>query len=129
VSDVAVVERVYRALADGDITTLFELYAEDCVITQDERLPWGGRFIGHDGLATFGLALTEAIDSAVSIEAIFEAGGIVYQFGRTRGTVRSTGATFDIPEVHRLTVQDGRVVEAHYAIDTAAMLKALDEGL
>jgi ketosteroid isomerase-like protein len=30
-----VVERVYRALTDRDIDALFELFAPDCVITQD----------------------------------------------------------------------------------------------
>lgn len=43
--------------------------------------------------------VSRTIDSAVTIEAIFEAEGIVFQFGRTRGTVRATGATFDVPEV------------------------------
>ncbi|HYN36579.1 MAG TPA: nuclear transport factor 2 family protein [Actinomycetota bacterium] len=68
-SDVAIVERVYRALADKDVASLFELYSPDCVITQDERLPWGGRHVGHDGLVAFGVALSGAIDSAVTIGA------------------------------------------------------------
>jgi ketosteroid isomerase-like protein len=124
-SDVATVERVYRAMADRDIGSLFELLSSDCVITQDDRLPWGGRFVGHDGFAEFATALTGAIDSTVTTEAIFEAGGNVYQFGRTRGIARATGASFDIPEVHRWTVRDRSVAEAHFAIDTAAMLGAL----
>jgi ketosteroid isomerase-like protein len=39
--------------------------------------------------------------------------------------VRANGATFDIPEVHRWTIRDGKAVAAHFAIDTAAMLEAL----
>lgn len=124
-SDVAAVERVYRALADKDIASLLELFGPDCVITQDERLPWGGRFVGHDGLVAFATALSGAIESTVSIEAIFEAEGIVFQFGRTRGTVRANGATFEIPEVHRWRIREGRVAEAHFAIDTSAMLDVL----
>jgi hypothetical protein len=50
----------------------------------------------------------------------------VYQFGRTRGTVRSTGTPFDIPEVHRWIVRDARAIEAHFAIDTPAMLTAFE---
>ena len=56
---------------------------------------------------------------------MFEADGDVFQVGRTRGTVRANGATFDIPEVHRWTIKDGRAVAAHFAIDTDAMLVAL----
>ena len=38
----------------------------------------------------------------------------------------ATGAGFDIPEVHRWTVRDGSAVAAHFAIDTAAMLAAVE---
>ncbi|HEX5616722.1 MAG TPA: nuclear transport factor 2 family protein [Acidimicrobiia bacterium] len=125
-SDVEVVRSIYHAMAARDFDRLFASVADDVVITQDPRLPWGGRHVGHDGLAQFALALTGAIDSAVKHEALFEADGEVIQYGRTRGTVRATGASFDIPEVHRWTVRDGRAVAAHFAIDTAAMLAVLD---
>ena len=93
--------------------------------TQDERLPWGGRHEGQDGFATFGLTLTATIDSKVDIDAIFEADGEVIQVGRTKGTVVATGVPFDIPEVHRWTIRDGKAVRAHFAIDTPAMLERL----
>ena len=53
------------------------------------------------------------------------ADGEVYQVGRTRGTVVGSGTTFDVAEVHRWTIRDGKAVRAHFAIDTAAMLDAL----
>ena len=124
-SDMEVVQEIYEAMATRDFDRLFALVDAHVVITQDERLPWGGRYSGHDGLASFALALTGTIDSAVTIEAMFEADGEVIQCGRTRGTVRATGASFDIPEVHRWTVRDGSAVAAHFAIDTTAMLAAL----
>ena len=123
--EVAVVQRVYEAMVARDFGTLLASIDPECVITQDDRLPWGGRFVGHDGFVTFGATLTGTIESAVAIEAIFEADGHVYQVGRTRGTVRSSGAPFDIAEVHRWVIRDGRAVEAHFAIDTDAMLDAL----
>ena len=48
-SDVEIVEKLYRAMAERDFATLFDLVHPDCVITLDERLPWGGRHVGHDG--------------------------------------------------------------------------------
>lgn len=110
----------------GDIPRLFEFVNEGCVITQDERLPWGGRYVGHDGLATFGLRLRGAIQSSVTTDALFSADGDVVQVGRTAGTTVETGTPFDIAEVHRWTIRDGRVVAAHFSIDTPAMLAALD---
>jgi len=124
-SDIEVVEALYKAMAERDIEGLLQLIHPDCVITQDARVPWGGRHVGHEGFANFGLLLTSSIDSAVTTEAMFMADDEVIQVGRTRGTVNSNGATFDIPEVHRWKVRDGQAVAAHFAIDTEAMVRAL----
>jgi ketosteroid isomerase-like protein len=124
-SDIEVVQAVYAAMAARDFDALFALLDPEIVITQDPRLPWGGQFEGHEGFAAFGLALTGSISSAVTTEAIYEADGDVIQVGRTRGTVVATGAAFDIAEVHRWTLRDGRPVRAHFSIDTPAMLDAL----
>jgi ketosteroid isomerase-like protein len=124
-TDIETVRAIYRAMAERDLDTLFGFVDESCVVTQDPLLPWGGRHVGHDGFASFALTLTGTIDSAVAIEAVFAADDEVIQFGRTRGTVRANGAAFDIPEVHRWTIRDGKALAAHFAIDTAAMLDAL----
>ena len=124
-SDIDTVTAIYQAMGARDFDKIFELIDETCVQTQDERLPWGGRHEGQDGFATFGLTLTATIDSKVAIDAIFEADGEVIQVGRTKGTVVATGVPFDIPEVHRWTIRDGKAVRAHFAIDTPAMLEAL----
>lgn len=125
-SDIEVVQAIYKAMAERDIERLFQLIDTECVVTQDPALPWGGRHVGHEGFATFGLTLSGAIDSAVTTTAMFEADGDVVQCGRTRGTVRAGGAEFDIPEVHRWTIRDGKAVTAHFSIDTEAMVAALE---
>ncbi|MET0910860.1 MAG: nuclear transport factor 2 family protein [Ilumatobacteraceae bacterium] len=124
-SDIGTVQAIYAAMGAGDITKLFEYIAPDCVIVQDERLPWGGRFVGHEGFATFGLRLRENIASAVTTSAMFTADGDVIQVGRTAGTTIASGTAFDVDEVHRWTIRDGRAVAAHFSIDTPAMLAAL----
>lgn len=123
--DIAVVELIYEALATRDLDRLVELLDPAIVLTQDDRLPWGGRFEGHDGFATFGLTLSSTIESRVTTDAYFEADGDVIQVGHTRGTVVANGAAFDCAEVHRWTIRDGRAVRAHFSIDTPAMLTAL----
>jgi hypothetical protein len=124
-SDTELVEQIYAALAARDVDGILARLHPDCVITQDARLPWGGRFVGHDGFLTFAAALIGAIDSAVTTEALFEADDTVIQAGRTRGTTREAGQAFDVGEVHRWKVRDGKVAEVHFAIDTPAMLAAL----
>ncbi len=72
-TDVEVVETIYTAMAERDFAALFELLDPECVVTQDERLPWGGRHVGHDGFANFGLTLTGTIASLVTTDAVFTA--------------------------------------------------------
>ena len=125
-SDIEIVQRIYEAMAARDLETLASLVDEACVITQDAALPWGGRHVGHPGFLAFAGALTGAITSAVTSDAMFMADGDVIQVGRTKGTTVAKGTPFDIPEVHRWTIRDGKAVAAHFSIDTAAMLAALE---
>jgi ketosteroid isomerase-like protein len=126
--DIAVVEAIYAAMAASDLSTLLDLLDPAIVVVQDDRLPWGGRHVGHDGFARFGLALRAHIESSVTTDAMFCADRDVVQMGHTRGRVVATGNPFDIPEVHRWTVRQGRAVAAHFSIDTPAMLSALTAG-
>src|SRR3954469_14397704 len=126
-NDLETVRACYEAMAAQDFDRLSTLVDESCVLTQDDRLPWGGRHVGHDGLATFGITLSSTIASQVTHEALFEADGDVVQVGRTKGTVVATGVAFDIPEVHRWTIRGGKAVAAHFSIDTPAMLEALSK--
>ena len=120
-----VIRAVYDAGARKDFDEYFQLIDPAVVVEQDPALPWGGRWEGHAGLAQLGATLREHVESAVTTEAMFQAGEHVVQHGRTRGTVKATGASFDIAECHVWRVADGRAVEARFFIDSAAMLQAL----
>ena len=115
---IVTVRRIYDAFARGDL---------DAVITQDPALPWGGHYVGRDGIAEFASKLVGTIDSKVDTEQLFEAGDHVVQQGRTKGTVRRNGAPFDIPECHVWTLRDGVVAKAEFYIDSPAMLAALEQ--
>lgn len=119
-------QAIYAAMAESNITRLFELIDPECVITQDPRLPWGGRYVGHDGFADFGLRLRAHIQSSVVTTAVFAADGDIVQVGRTSGSTVGSATPFDVDEVHRWTVRGGRAVAAHFSIDTPKMLAALD---
>jgi hypothetical protein len=123
--DVEVVQAIYEAMGSKDLERLAGLISPSIVVDQDPALPWGGHFEGQDGFGQFALLLTGTIDSAVTTEAMFEAGGEVFQMGRTKGTVIANGATFDVPEVHRWRIEHGKAIKADFAIDTQLMLEAL----
>ena len=121
------VQSIYDAFARGDLEAVMNECAADVVITQDPALPWGGRYVGRDGIAEFASKLVGTIDSKVDTEQLFEAGDHVVQQGRTKGTVRNNGAPFDIAECHMWTLRDGVVVSAEFYIDSPAMLAALEQ--
>ena len=122
---IAMVEQIYASFAAGDLDAVMQHCAADIVVTQDPELPWGGRYVGRDGVAEFALRLIGAIDSNVVAEGMFEAGDCVVQRGRTSGTVRASGVAFDIAECHIWKVVDGLVSEAAFFIDSPAMLSVL----
>ena len=119
---IEVVRRIYEAFARGDLDAVMAECAADVVVGQDPALPWGGRYVGRDGIAEFALKLVGTIESEVDTEQLFQAGDQVVQQGRTKGTVRHNGAAFDLPECHVWTLRDDVVLNADFYIDSQAML-------
>lgn len=124
-TSIELIERIYEASATGDLDALVGMAAADLVIQQDPALPWGGRYEGPNGVVEFFQRLAGTVDTGVTTEALFAAGDQVIQYGRSRGTVRSNGATYDIPECHVWTVAGAKVTDVRFFIDTASMLEAL----
>ena len=124
-SDIEHVWALYRSFENRDLEACLAAFHPQIVVEQSPDLPWGGRHEGRDGLGAFLLKLAGTIDSSLTIEQLYSAGDKVVQTGRTAGTVLATGAVFDIPEVHILTMSDGLVIRFEALIDTPAMLAAL----
>lgn len=123
---VSLVRSLYDAYARRDLSTVTSVVSPDVRIAQTKELPWGGIFEGHAGLQRFTGLLVATIDSRVTIEQMFQAGERVIVTGRTAGTVRASGAAFDVAVAHVFTVRDGQIAAAEYYIDTPAMRAALE---
>jgi ketosteroid isomerase-like protein len=124
-SNIALVERLYRAFAEGDLATMVAAGSADIVLEQDPSLPWGGRYEGPEGIAAFFRNLIETADTGITTDALFEAGDTVIQYGRSSGTVRANGETYDVPECHVWTLDGETVTRVQFFIDTPAMLAAI----
>jgi uncharacterized protein len=123
---VGVVKDVYEAFGRGDVPAIFGLFHPEAEVYQSARLPWGGEFKGHEELGVFLSKLTGAVESEVETgRFIDDEDGHVVQIGHTRGTVRGTGARFEVPETHVWTVEDGKVKRFESYVDTAKMRAAL----
>ncbi|MCU1458902.1 MAG: hypothetical protein JWL73_2994 [Actinomycetia bacterium] len=124
-SNLGVIQEIYAAFDAKNLERVIDLCDPACVITQDEALPWGGRYEGPGGIATFAITLASTIQSTVTPIEIYAAGDRVVQYGRTAGNVIATQVPFDVAETHVWTLSDGKVVAAEFYIDSAAMLSAL----
>ena len=123
--NVQLVTAFYDAMRRGDIGAVLELADTAIEVRQSERAPWGGRFSGREGLATFGARVRAHLRSEVVIDHYIAAGGRVAAVGRTRGAALATGSRFDAPLVHIFDIADGAIQALEVIVDMPAMEKAL----
>ena len=91
---------MYDAFARRDGPAIFARLHPDVEFRQTELLPWGGHYRGHEAAREFFTRLREAIDSAVTVERLIDAGDHVVAIGRTRGRALASGTAFDVPIAH-----------------------------
>jgi uncharacterized protein len=120
-----VVSSLYAAFAARDVAAVLALTDPGLVVTQTELLPWGGAYHGPAGLQEFLGKLLGRVDSRVEVEEYVEAGDRVVAIGRTRGSVRGSGAPFDVRVAHLWTIRAGKAARFEAYIDTPAMLRSL----
>jgi hypothetical protein len=101
--------------------------AEEIEVVQSAELPWGGRFVGHEGVKRFFELLgTHLEGTGLPMERFLEAGDHVVAIGRTQGKVRKNGKTFDVPLAHVWEIRDGMAVGFRPFIDHVTMREALE---
>jgi ketosteroid isomerase-like protein len=121
----SIVEELYECFAAGDLDAMLRHAEPDIVLTQDDRLPWGGRHVGPEGVAEFGLKLAATVDTTVVPQQLFAAGATVIQVGRIRGTIRANGVTYDVPECHVWTFRGDKVASVDMFIESDSILELL----
>jgi uncharacterized protein len=82
-------------------------------------------YSGRKRVGEYLVKLTRNIDSHPEIERVIDAGDVVVMIGRTRGTVRATGAPFDVPFAHVWQIRSGRAARLNAYLDHPTMLAAL----
>lgn len=124
-ADVSTVRAVYDAWARGDGEFVLAHVDPDVELVESPLLPWGGVHAGAAGVRRFLGTRGAHVDALFEVERLVPAGDRVVSIGRSRGTVRSGGAAFDVPAVHVWTLRDGRILRVEAYVDTPAMLAAL----
>jgi hypothetical protein len=127
-TSIAVAREFHGAVVRGDIPAVFDLLDPQIEWRAPESLPWGGTFRGHDGVRElfaiffdqppeYGLR-REVLEHVGSGERVFV---LVRLFGRRQGGE----GEFEVPEVHVLTIRNGKVVDLESTYDTATVLREL----
>jgi ketosteroid isomerase-like protein len=123
--NVDIVRSAYQALAMRQLQKILQLAAPDLQVEQSPDLPWGGHYRGIAGLQQFMVRLTQHVDSVMTPELFVDAGDQVVAVGRTRGTARRSGLTFDASAVHVWTLREGKLAHFQGFVDHAPILSAL----
>lgn len=121
----AVAQRFYRALAEGDGNSLFDLLATDFVGTVSQGMPHGvgGR---HHGRVAMIADVWGHIDAVYDLDvepteflAIGESDDKVVVLGNYRGSARDGKTVVDAAFAHVITVQNGQITALQQITDTA----------
>ena len=120
-----IVSEIYKALARRDLPAILSLIDSKIVVSQTELLPWGGEYLGFEGIQQFFTRLFGTIDSQLAIEEFVDVGDKVIVIGFSRGEVRASGERFNLRAVHIWTVSVSRAVRFESYIDTPRMLEVL----
>ena len=121
------VRGIYDAYSRRDVAGAFANFSPQIEFVQTPLLPWGGEYHGIEGAQASFAQLLSQIDSQIEVEEMISAGDRVVVIGRTRGTVRHSGNTFDLRAVHIWQVVSGQIVRFEAYIDTPAMLVAIEK--
>jgi ketosteroid isomerase-like protein len=123
------IRSLYAAFGRGDLQAILDKMEPSIEWTSNGDaavIPWGGKRLGVDGVASFFQALADNVDfEAFEPREFFDAGEAVTVIGRTRARVRKTGRVFDCEWAHVFVVKGGRLARFREFYDTDAMIRAV----
>jgi uncharacterized protein len=120
---IEVVQRIYTAIADGDIPTRLSLVTDDfdLLLYGSEKVPMAGRWRGREGLERFLTIIADSLEFQIfQPDEFIIAGNDVVVLGHERCLVRATGRVVEVNWAHVWTVRDGLIRRHIEYTDTAA---------
>jgi ketosteroid isomerase-like protein len=123
--DLEIIAGIYRAYARKDLKSVLLSLSDSVEVIQSPELPWGGHYVGHEGIQKFLASLSHHIESKVVLERLIDSGNQIVAVGQTVGKAKATNLEFEVPMVHVWSFHEGAVVRFEAYIDNATMLAAL----
>jgi ketosteroid isomerase-like protein len=130
-ANVAVVHRHFAAFEQGDFGAALDVFADEVDFqspvtrTAPKEISWARSRHNREEIAAFFKELGEKMGIERMETLTFTAqGDRVIVEGRNRGTVRSTGRTYEHEWVMVFTLREGKIVRCRHYYDTADLVAA-----
>ncbi|AUX47499.1 hypothetical protein SOCE26_090200 [Sorangium cellulosum] len=126
-SNLALIEQLYRAFKERDYASFRRLCAPDLEWIQNEGFPGGGTHRGVDAVVS---GVFEAFGNEwsmwrFSLEECLDAGRSMIVLGRYEGVHRKTGKSFSSAAAHVYDIEDGKVRRFRQFTDTKVIWDAM----
>jgi uncharacterized protein len=123
--NVALIRRGYELFAAREIPAVLALFDEAMSWHSPDTVLYGGRYDGHQGVASFfGTLAANFAELRVEPSTFIDDGDTVVARGHHRGITRA-GVSFQVPWVHVWTFRDGKATSFTEYFDTATLNAAL----
>ena len=126
-SNVALIESLYQAFAQGDVPAVLGAMDAGIEWTEAEGFPYGGTYKGAQSIVenVFMKLATEWDDYLVEPNEFLDAGDKIVTLGNYSGTYKATGRSMSVPFAHVWTVSGGKVIKFVQYTDTLKVSEAL----
>jgi ketosteroid isomerase-like protein len=125
-TNLAVVQKMYRALARKDLGAVREIFHPEIEWIQNAGFPGGGRNVGADAVlqGVFVRFGADWLDWQADVQQWLDAGETIVALGQYRGTFKATGKSTNAAFAHVYDLKDGKIVRFRQYADTATVRDA-----
>ena len=123
--NVAIVNRIYEAFENRDMSTFFNLLSPEITVTQSPQVPWGGAFHGFEEAKVFFGKISTYLDNHIAVDHTIDGAERIAVIDRAHGTIKATGGPFDVPITHLWEFKDGLALRLEIVVDVPVMQAAL----
>jgi uncharacterized protein len=123
------VQRIYKAIAEGDIPARLNLVSDDFELCffGPMTIPWAGTWRGKEGLEQYLSAIAKTIEIQIFVpESFISSDDQVVVLGRERCRLFSNGCIVETNWAHAWKLRDGLVCRHEEYSDTAAWVAAFE---
>lgn len=121
-----VLQRMTSLWAAGDQAGAMQCVSENVVLSQPESLPWGGEYVGHEGMARMFELMYQDLDQDMGPFIFDDCGPTVFTRQEVTWRNRATGNSVTVPRLEVVTIA-GQVATRFdvYLKDVHALLSIL----